>query len=224
MRSTPIILDRLRHIKYDLQAVWDMDYLMGGEFRHIPDKEITFALVRFLLWSGLISEDPALTMEDTGRLMTEADAADSKKLQDISLVCINELFESGWLYRPGTDAEPDGEPPVTAPTVREHIGNLIRLAHQAGMTDTGQVWKHTPVEIEEFARAVSDRAQEEREAADYRMGMTCAVIMDAHNRVKKGGGRFAWSDFIPRAAKPQTADEMKDIILAANAALGGNTI
>ncbi len=233
MRSTPILLDRLRHIRYDLQAVWDMDYLMqkGGGFTHILEKEITFELCRFLLWSGLKSESPDLTMGDAGRLMLEAGCLyGDHELKDVTLVCINELFESGWLFTPDNPkpATPDLTNVKTEPeqdrTVRDRILDLVRMAQVAGVTDTRVIWEMTPAEIEDMHKGIADYRDGEGVGKNYRMGTICSVIMDASMREKQGGGRFTWTDFAPQVKRPeriQTPEEMLAIIRATNAALGG---
>ena len=233
MRSTPIILDRLRHIKYDLQAVWDMDYLMEGDFINILNKEITIEFVEFLLWSGLISEDPHLTMKDTGKLIRSA--LDEKKgsLQDITTVCINEMIVSGWIPRanPVIETEtpdilkPDDiENPVNIEPMPDYILSLVGMAETAGLLDSGAIWKHTPAEIADLMRMVSEKEKAKDFSRDYRMGMICATLMKSHGMVWADTQQPpVWLDFVPHEQKPQSAQEMSNIIRQVNAGVGGFT-
>jgi len=230
MRSTPIILDRLRHIKYDLQAVWDMDYQMGGDFVNILNKEITFDLVQFLLWSGLISEDPHLTMEGTGKLLRNAIAEKKGSLQDITTICINELIVSGWVPRMNDPVETPAVEVLSDPgldgvedqPLSNYILSLVGMAETAGLLDSGQIWKHTPAELADLMVAVTEKERLREMAKDYRMGTICATVMQAGGMVWKDTQKSPiWLDFVPHEEKPQTAKEMGNIIRQANAGLGG---
>ena len=228
MRSTPILLDRLRHIKYDLQAVWDMDYLMDGGFSYILDKDINFELCRFLLWSGLKSEDPCLTMEDTETLMKNAGVGNADgKLRDITLVCINELFSSGWLVRINIGDLEKAQIPLkdgVERTVQEFILDTVKLAHASGLIDDNTVWKYTPIEIGELYTHVTEVEQSRNIIRDYRMGTICSVILGAAGHKKSDGLPFAWSDFAPKEIKPQSAADMLNIITTTNALMGGDVL
>ena len=234
MRSTPIILDRLRHIKYDLQAVWDMDYQMEGDFVNILNKEITFDLVQFLLWSGLISEDPHLTMEGTGKLLRGAITDKKGSLQDITTVCINELMASGWIPRMNDPLDPVfntgsagvnetvQEEPIEDQPLSNYILSLVGMAETAGLLDSAKIWKHTPAELADLMKAVSEKERTRELAKDYRMGMICATLMKANGMVWTDTQKPPiWLDFVPHEEKPQTAQEMGNIIRQVNAGVGG---
>lgn len=225
MRSTPIILDRLRHIRYDLQAVWDMDHIIPGGFESVLEKEVSFEICRTLLWFGLISEDPHLTTKDTRKIMQDFEAGEEgKELFDVFTVCTQELFNSGWFYNPEpteTKIDPLGDPAPDIPTVSSRILELIKLAHYAGLSDD-QIWKYTPAEIESLYQDFIDKKESDNLKKDFRMGMICKVLMDTHGIQKKTGGLWSWEDFTPRPVKPQTPQQMLELIRQTNAAMGGN--
>lgn len=207
MRSTPIILDRLRHLRYDLQAIWDLDRLMDGGFISILDKEVNPDVCASLLWFGLISEDPHLTMKNTKEFIRDTTG---NVIIDTFSLCTEELFNAGWFFTP-SDNKPDELAPENTITIREHILNLVKVARYAGI-DEDRIWKLTPAEIEDTYKIKQDLNEASNLMKNYRMGTICQMI---------SGGRFTWKDFLPKENKPQTSDEIHDIIRQTNAALGG---
>lgn len=203
-----------------------MEILIDGGFESLFEKDVTFELCQMLLWFGLRSEDPALTMEDTKKLMIGAGVGkDKTALVKSFTVCVQEMHNSGWYYTPSgdnqDDAPQDEREDTKSLSVKDHILDLVTMAEVSGLMDSEQIWKHTSSEIEALFKSVDMFRKAGRTLEDYRMGTICTTIMEALGREKSGGGRFTWHDFVPHETKPQTAKEMKDIILAANTMFGG---
>jgi hypothetical protein len=73
--DVPIELDRPRMLRFDLNAFCAFETTVGqsieavwGSFDRQP-----FTSIRALLWAGLLHEEPELTLEGAGRLITPAD-------------------------------------------------------------------------------------------------------------------------------------------------------
>lgn len=164
MRSTPILLDRLRHIRYDLQSMWDMDHLIDGGLINILEKEVSFDTCQTLLWFGLLSEDPGITKETVTKLMESAGIDKTgESILKVFTVCITELFNSGVFETPAKQEQKDSAPASEgeekpAPTMRGYILELVKLAYLSGINNPSVIWKMTPTEIEDLAYTVRDRA------------------------------------------------------------------
>lgn len=67
----PIELDKERHLRYDLNALAEVEDAfgsMGSAFAAL--RQGSMKAVRCLLWAGLLHEDPDLTLHDVGALVT----------------------------------------------------------------------------------------------------------------------------------------------------------
>jgi len=70
-----IRLDRVRTLKYDLNALAEFEEAAGRSmfdmFRALQEKRETFGVrtARLLLWAGLLHEDPSLTVRQAGDLV-----------------------------------------------------------------------------------------------------------------------------------------------------------
>jgi hypothetical protein len=69
--GVPIELDRVRHLRYDFNALsileerTDFSFL-GGEGQWIPK---SISEITFFVWAGLIWDDPELTEEQVGHML-----------------------------------------------------------------------------------------------------------------------------------------------------------
>lgn len=67
-------LDRPRKLVYDLNAFAEMEDAYGSVDEAIVVMEKgSIKAVRFMLWAGLVSDDPTLTVQDVGALVGLAD-------------------------------------------------------------------------------------------------------------------------------------------------------
>jgi hypothetical protein len=63
-------LDRVRRLKFDCNTLSDADAHFNHKLLHILRYDpVVFDTLRVLLWAGLKSEDPTLTLEKAGVLM-----------------------------------------------------------------------------------------------------------------------------------------------------------
>lgn len=67
-----IQLDKERELKYDANAIADAEEQIGASFTEIVSKP-SIRGIRVLLWAGLKTDDPLLTVEAAGRLMVGRD-------------------------------------------------------------------------------------------------------------------------------------------------------
>jgi len=94
----PVELDRVRHLRLDCGALADAEeqtgrsYLLQGPMSHRD--------IRAILWAGLRHEDPKLTMEQVGRMVTNRN--------------VNAVLKAiGQAMRDGMAEEEDEETPQT---------------------------------------------------------------------------------------------------------------
>lgn len=76
-RSIPIILDRARNLRFDINALGDADHVLRASLVEVLQQALSGSGMRIsdtraLLWAGLKHEDPHLSLHGAGRLMEEA--------------------------------------------------------------------------------------------------------------------------------------------------------
>lgn len=74
-----IMLDREREIRYDLNALVALEEKYGG-LKELMTVKANLKNIRFLLWAGLIHEDPSLTEGQVGAMVEPS--------------CLNEISEA----------------------------------------------------------------------------------------------------------------------------------
>ena len=68
--SVTVQLDKERHLRYDLNALVDIEEATGKDFSVILNaKRLSFKEIRAVLWGGLRREDPSLTLEQVGAML-----------------------------------------------------------------------------------------------------------------------------------------------------------
>lgn len=74
-RSVTIVLDKERHLRYDLNAIalisekLQLTLRLGHLVEDLVSRPIPVAGLRTILWAGLRHEDPALTEEQLGAMV-----------------------------------------------------------------------------------------------------------------------------------------------------------
>lgn len=87
--KTPILLDKERHIAFDLNAVCALEDRFGNCFQALEKlRSGTVKAARTFLWAGLVHEDPALTEEQVGSFIT------MMNLEEISLALVEAVSNS----------------------------------------------------------------------------------------------------------------------------------
>ena len=75
--SVPITLDKPRHIRFDLNALVEIEEAYGSmDNAFAAMKSGSMKAVRTMLWAGLIHEDEELTLRDAGRMVTPLNVND----------------------------------------------------------------------------------------------------------------------------------------------------
>lgn len=98
-------LDKERHLKFDLNAFAMLEEKYGSideALRKIENGSIT--ALRFILWAGLVHEDPTLTVEDVGRMF------DIRNLSEVS----KQIFEAVGAAMPSREGGDLEDPSKTA--------------------------------------------------------------------------------------------------------------
>lgn len=240
MRSTPLFLNgRLYHIRYDLNAAWDMECIIKGGLYSILDRPLTLELISDLLWFGLKWDNPDLTVSDTRKILKKMIKDNySIKNRILSLInksdthfvllqilesCKNEMFISGWISKTQQEkltnvkSGRDAETPITG------IDVIIKYERDAYMSGyQGDPWKLTPAEILDYANARYERVSSDYEHADLNTAVICAVMVNSQ-RKRDSDPIVSWEDFMPKRApdKTQTAQDQQNMITQLNALFGG---
>ena len=70
-RSVLVVLDRERHLRYDFNALVDLEQALGITLAQIPQTTGALGLthLRAFMWPGLRHEDDALTVRTVGTLI-----------------------------------------------------------------------------------------------------------------------------------------------------------
>lgn len=68
----PIELDKERNLRYDMNALAEIEDGLGIELSELADVKMTMKSVRLILWAGLIHEDEQLTQRDVGSMVDMA--------------------------------------------------------------------------------------------------------------------------------------------------------
>ncbi|MFV9511805.1 hypothetical protein [Tepidibacillus sp. LV47] len=89
----PIILDKERHLKFDLNAFAELEELYG-DFQTAMDamQKGSIKAIRAMLWAGLIHEDKSLTVEDVGSMI---DMSNINEVVGIISKAISEAMPKG---------------------------------------------------------------------------------------------------------------------------------
>lgn len=238
MRSTPFFLaGRLYHIRYDLNAVWDMDRLITGGFYSILDRPITLEFIADLLWFGLKWDNPDLTVSETREIIKReikqkysvwnravryiTKQEDGPILLSILTLCKTELFSSGWFPDPDlTNVNSVGGNDGKEPTGEDII---LMLEHQMFYCGyPGDPWTLTPKEIFQYIEAYNERVERETDQQNFNAANICASVFNAR-RERPQDPVARWNDFMPQRAdtKPQSAEDQRNLIMQLNAMCGG---
>ncbi len=111
------IFDKPRNIRFDVNAISDLEELLGmgvGEIVGNP-KVSGFRTVRGLVWAGLKHEDPTLTPQKAGDLMQDFMERTGKGIDVIASTVSKAILESG-AFDTKKKADPQtGEPAEPLP-------------------------------------------------------------------------------------------------------------
>src|SRR5690606_12461338 len=69
MKTVPVELDKPRRLRFDVNALADVEDAMGVGIGAIFQQQVGIRMIRTLLWAGLKWEDPGLTQQRAGLLL-----------------------------------------------------------------------------------------------------------------------------------------------------------
>lgn len=112
--AVPIELDRPRRLRFDVNALADLEIALGGQsLSEVFSGEMRIATIRALLWAGLRHEDRGITIERAGALLQKS-IDDGKTMADL-LGRVSEAVTSCGIYaKPGESAVGENPPPAAA--------------------------------------------------------------------------------------------------------------
>lgn len=109
MRYVLIELDRPRRLRYDINALAELEDALGGSLFEAfqQQRQMGVKFLRLLIWGGLRWEDRALTLVQAGDLL-QLYLENGKSLEDLIQVITKALELSGL-----TGSSADSPPPVS---------------------------------------------------------------------------------------------------------------
>ena len=103
MRYEEIYLDKARKLRFDFNAIADLEQKAGvGIGALLSEEKIGFNTLRLLLWAALKWEDRKLTSEQAGDLMQDF-VENGGDLTYISVLITKALEKSGMLGKQGDE-------------------------------------------------------------------------------------------------------------------------
>ena len=103
---------RVRHLKYDVDAMIDAETISGkgfGEVAFNPALMAGFVVLRGYIWAGLKHEDPDLTLKDTSAMLTVA-IKNNISVGDIVSDIKEAWYECGLAEKPASKMEKKDNP------------------------------------------------------------------------------------------------------------------
>jgi hypothetical protein len=111
--AIPITLDRPRRMRYDVNALSELEIALGGRsFTEVLSGEMGIATIRAFLWASLLHEDRGITLERAGILMQKA-IDGGMELADL-LGAISQAITSCGIFKKADDEAEAGENPPPA--------------------------------------------------------------------------------------------------------------
>lgn len=108
-----ILLDRERHLRYDCNAMADLETIYNLSIHQILSIDAGIIFTRAALWAGLKHEDPKLSLKQTGELIDQwMERNPEKRFEELLLLVISALVDAGWIKVKKPD-DPNPNPPQT---------------------------------------------------------------------------------------------------------------
>lgn len=114
----PIEIDRMRHIKFDFNAMMDLEASTGKTLSQtamlLNPMMSSISTTVNVLWAGLKWEDSKLSIKDAGNLAQEWTEKSGGNYGDLNDVLLRALIDAGWLQEsPAEATEGDGQGEVS---------------------------------------------------------------------------------------------------------------
>jgi hypothetical protein len=204
MYSTLLFLDKPRHLRYDIQAILDLDQLLPGGFKTIFAMGANLDALRIIFWAGLKHEDNVITFDQVEEYLKEGIAA-GWTLEKLVEIFAHTLWEQGWLSK----SQEKSKEPVT---VENTISQMEEINYKRIHLTPREFYAITP---QEFIKMTDFWNEYE----DRQTALICATICNANGATKPGKLPFEIEDFMPKkkliTGKKQTAEQMRSILTGA---------
>ena len=208
MYSTILFLDRPRHLRYDIQAVLDLDQILKGGFVSVFKMEADFDTLKLILWLGLKHEDPELKISGiggVGDILYNTITCGHIWTEDMLFKeFTKQILNDGWILVDNKKAD-------IQMTIKEYILKMEELNYQFIHLMPKDFYAITP---REFSLMI-DNSQL---ISNHNIGLLCATYANCSGATKAGGGSWQVSDFVnvPRnKEKRQSPEQMKNVLNAA---------
>lgn len=216
MYSTLLFLDRPRHLRYDMQAVLDLDQLLLKGFESVFDMEADMSALRLIYWAGLKHEDTHLRIlgeGGTGDILQNAMVAGPWTFESLTKQFTRTILSDGWIQPPDPNRERRKETGEKF-TIQDYISKLEELNYEFLGLRPKEFYGVTPREFHLMIDVAG--------AADnQRAGMVCATVANCSGAKKAGGGAFKVSDFFYMKPKVPVKQDTKTIENIMHSAFGG---
>lgn len=208
MYSTLLFLDRPRHLRYDMQAVLDLDQLLLAGFDSIFTMEADVESLRLIYWAGLKHEDPHLRVEEIGGILSNQIHHKRWTYENLIKMFTRAVIEQEWISPPkekSTETQTDEKF-----TIQDYIRKMEEMNYMyVGLTPK-EFYGITPREF----RLMMDNVME---VDNRRFGIVCATIANCAGAKKKDGELFTAGDFfgLQSRVKRQTPKAILNTLISA---------
>ena len=206
MYSTILFLDRPRHLRYDIQAVLDLDQMLEGGFTSIFALKADMSALQLILWAGLKHEDPTLMIggeKGMGQIIYDSILYGVWTYELLIKQFTVQLVNDGWIMTERHEPKSKGD----ILSIRQYINTLEGFNFEFLQMHPKDFAALTP-------REVTKLIEHSRDESNHMTAMICSVYAACSGASKQGGGTWELSDFLPqKGPKRQTAEEMKQILL-----------
>lgn len=105
------VKNNTKRLRYDFNALADIEQMAGvGAEELFSQKRAGFHLIRLLLWGGLRADDPGITVQRAGLIVSDM-LKEGYTLEDIGALIQDGLIKSGLLDKADEEAEESENPP-----------------------------------------------------------------------------------------------------------------
>lgn len=109
INSVAIELDKPRRLRFDVNALADLEEHLGVGIGKVMEQEANFRLLRALLWAGLKWEERGLTVERAGSLIQNY-LSNGGDLEALATTLIEALHATSGLFTGRGDSEAAEDP------------------------------------------------------------------------------------------------------------------
>lgn len=109
INSVAIELDKPRRLRFDVNALADLEEHLGVGIGKVMEQEANFRLLRALLWAGLKWEERGLTVERAGSLL-QGYLARGGDLGALAATLVEALYATSGLLSDQDNEEPTEDP------------------------------------------------------------------------------------------------------------------